>query len=69
MNCLFHKTAQQITWSVIVSVSLYTGGSVVAAESTGPKVAPFVTAYFKQYCYRCHSNKVQKGDRRLETYR
>ncbi|MEO2013207.1 MAG: DUF1592 domain-containing protein [Fuerstiella sp.] len=68
MNCLFHKTAQQITWSVIVSLALCTGGSVVADESTGPKVAPFVTAYFKQYCYRCHGNKVQKGDRRLDQF-
>ncbi|HIF01565.1 MAG TPA: DUF1592 domain-containing protein [Fuerstia sp.] len=66
--CLFHRTAQQVTWSVIASLVLCTGGSVVAAESAGPEVAPFVTDYFKQYCYRCHGNKVQKGDRRLDQF-
>ena len=38
-----------------------------AAEKL-PGMAPFVTAHFKQYCYRCHSKTTQKGERRLDQF-
>lgn len=30
------------------------------------RVPPSVANYFKQYCYRCHGQTTQKGDRRLD---
>ena len=38
---------------------------MVAAEAAEQQLKPVVT-YFKQYCYRCHGKKTQKGDRRLD---
>ena len=55
---------------VLIAVAL--GVSVPAhlssAEETKRGVAPFVTAYFKQYCYRCHGKSTRKGDRRLDQF-
>ena len=37
-----------------------------AAEKEPRRLEPSVTTYFKQYCYRCHGEATQKGDRRLD---
>lgn len=65
MACVPRMTMQRIVLSVLISVPVCSGGNVYAAESAGVEIAPVVTAYFKQYCYHCHSDNVQKGDRRL----
>jgi hypothetical protein len=40
--------------------------AVMSPVNAVEKVAPFVTAYFKQHCYRCHGKTLQKGERRLD---
>ncbi|MBP87397.1 MAG: hypothetical protein CMJ64_11855 [Planctomycetaceae bacterium] len=37
-----------------------------AAENVPHQLSPAVATYFKQYCYRCHGETTQKGDRRLD---
>ena len=39
-----------------------------AAEPAPPDLDPSVVTYFKQYCYRCHGETTQKGDRRLDQF-
>ena len=41
-------------------------GNAHGTDSADDNLAPSVATYFKQYCYRCHSETVQKGDRRLD---
>ena len=38
----------------------------IAAENEPHQLKPSVKTYFKQYCYRCHGESAQKGDRRLD---
>ena len=49
--------------AVFLGICLVTT-TVVATEET---VLPaYVTTYFKTYCYRCHGDTTQKGDRRFD---
>ncbi|MBT6846469.1 MAG: DUF1592 domain-containing protein [Planctomycetaceae bacterium] len=41
-----------------------TATTVVATEETAPPA--YVTTYFKTYCYQCHGESTQKGDRRFD---
>jgi hypothetical protein len=41
-----------------------TATTVVATEETIPPA--YVTTYFKTYCYQCHGEATQKGDRRFD---
>ena len=39
-----------------------------AAETPDQGLAPFVTDYFQQYCYRCHGERHRKGIGRLDQF-
>lgn len=57
------------TGLAILFAALVVAASVrqtVAAEKRADKLSPAVTRYFKQYCYRCHGETMQKADRRLD---
>ena len=56
--------------ALLVALLLVLGASprVFAATNAGQRLAPFVTDYFQQYCHRCHGEKLQKGDRRLDRF-
>ncbi len=41
---------------------------VRAASIEHQGLSPAVASYFEQYCYRCHGDKNQKGDRRLDQF-
>lgn len=54
---------------VLLSASVLTGQRLNAAElPQSSRLAHQVTAYFQQYCYRCHGEATQKGDRRLDQF-
>lgn len=53
---------------MLMIVTILLGTHVSAAEQSNKVLDSSVTRYFKQYCYRCHSEKVQKGDRRLDQF-
>jgi hypothetical protein len=57
-----------IVLALAVVGGLVTERRVSADERSDQTVAPFVTGYFKQYCYRCHGEATQKGDRRLDQF-
>lgn len=53
---------------VVVLIALLHGGGARAAEHvTAPqRMEPFVQTFFDTYCLRCHTEKKQKGDFRLD---
>ena len=54
---------------LILLISLVVGTSTArAAEPPKQPLPVSVTSYFKQYCYRCHGETTQKGDRRLDQF-
>ena len=52
------------TWWAMVLVMAFVPQLMAVEENRG--LSPAVNAYFKQYCYRCHGETMQKGDRRLD---
>ena len=40
----------------------------LCANERSNQIAPFVADYFKSYCYRCHGEATQKGERRLDQF-
>ena len=58
----------RVFWFVVASILLsFAASHSHAAENADPTLGPSVASYFKQYCYRCHGEKSQKGDRRLDS--
>lgn len=57
---LFRPTLLIITFLIATHVT--------AAEPKDQGLDPSVVTYFKQYCYRCHGETTQKGDRRLDQF-
>ncbi|MBT4694660.1 MAG: DUF1587 domain-containing protein, partial [Planctomycetaceae bacterium] len=49
--------------AVVLGICL-TVTTVVATEDTVPPA--YVTTYFRAYCYQCHGEATQKGDRRFD---
>ena len=48
-----------------ISLGIFlTSTPIVATDQIVPP--PFVTQYFQKYCYQCHGEKTQKGDRRFD---
>ncbi|MBT4691933.1 MAG: DUF1587 domain-containing protein, partial [Planctomycetaceae bacterium] len=55
--------------SVLTMTAVFLGFGLTAmlAVATEETVPPaYVTAYFKTYCYQCHGETTQKGDRRFD---
>lgn len=51
---------------MVVSLVLIIALSARRASATERELPLSVTKYFRQYCYRCHGESAQKGDRRLD---
>ena len=76
MSCIRCRTFQHrkanaramcLSWTVAFFVALLVVQPVVTAnDSRAINLPPLVTTYFKQHCYRCHGESVQKADRRLD---
>ena len=64
---IFLVMVGQFAWSCVLPL-LCDCQNVGAATPGEQRVAALVTDYFRQYCYRCHGEKIQKGDRRLDLF-
>ena len=52
--------------SVQLIIPIIFGADMIGVSAAEHKLPPNVASYFKQYCYRCHGESNQKGDRRLD---
>ena len=50
---------------IVLLVFVFVRPAIADGERRAP-LAPSVANYFQQYCYRCHGERIQKGDRRLD---
>lgn len=51
-----------------VALAAFATEQAFADEEGEPRLPQTVTRYFEQYCYRCHGDETQKGDRRLDEF-
>ncbi|MHC4995672.1 MAG: DUF1587 domain-containing protein, partial [Planctomycetota bacterium] len=61
----------RLSWRwVVVALAAGWGGLAPEARAADPRggLAPFVAEFFEEYCYRCHGDETQKGDRRLDRF-
>ena len=52
--------------SVQLIIPIIFGADMIGVSAAEHKLPPNVASYFKQYCYRCHGESNQNGDRRLD---
>ena len=66
---------RSVAWRTIVllalaavAIGLFAPEQALADEQGERRLPQAVTRYFEQYCYRCHGDEMQKGDRRLDQF-
>jgi hypothetical protein len=63
-----YRTIRQAVCLGVLILMVFSQRGVCAEVNEEANLAPFVADYFKQYCYRCHGETTQKGDRRLDQF-
>lgn len=76
---IFQAASQILMWLFVFRVKFKSAIRFIAAlvvvfnsafafceNASTQRLEPVVTHYIKQYCYRCHGQTVQKGDRRFD---
>ena len=63
-GCHSQPTASALPLTVMVLAMI--ASTALAVDEPEATLTPSVSTYFKTYCYRCHGETTQKGDRRLD---
>lgn len=62
------RQQHSLTLAFAIAIWLLGGAHAIADERPNHQLQSSVTAYFQSYCYRCHGDSAQKGDRRLDQF-